>query len=87
MDDYIFLKFIFCFIQRFECYTTLIVRKLLYNKNQISTSISKRVVTYINITATNISNNIIKQYYGIIKMFKVLAFAKKKQFSRTNILI
>ena len=31
--------------------------------------------------------NIIKQHYGIIKTFKVLVFVKKKQFSRTNILI
>ena len=73
--------------QRFECYTTLIVKKLLYNKNQIFTSISKSVVTYINIAVTNISNNMIKQYYSIIKMFKVLVIVKKEQFSRTNILI
>ena len=32
MDDYAFDKSIFNFIQRFECYTTLIVKKLLYNK-------------------------------------------------------
>ena len=47
-------------------------------KNQIFTSISKSVVTYINITVTNISNNIIKQYYGIIKTFKVLVIVAKK---------
>ena len=35
----------------------------------------------------NISNNITKQLYGIIKTFKVLVIAKKKQFSRTKILI
>ena len=56
-------------------------------KNQIFTSISKNVVTYINITVTNISNNIIKQYSGIIKTFKVVVIVEKKQFSRTNILI
>ena len=56
-------------------------------KNQIFTSISKSVVTYRNITVINISNNIIKQYYGIIKTFKALVIDKKKQFSRTNILI
>ena len=71
--------------QRLECYTTLIVKKLLYNKNQIFTSISKSVVTYINITVTNISNNIIKQYYGIMKTFKFLVIVKKKLLSRTNI--
>ena len=87
MDDYVFDKYIFYFIQRFECYATLIVKGLLYNKNQIFTSISKSVVTYINITVTNISNNIIKQYYSITKTFKVLVIVKKKQFSRTNILI
>ena len=32
MDDYIFDKSIFHFIQRFECYTTFIVKELLYNK-------------------------------------------------------
>ena len=74
--------------QLFEYHTTLIVKKLLYNKKSIFfTSISKSVVIYITITVTNIPNNIIKQYYGIIKAFKVLVFVKKKQFSRTNILI
>ena len=29
----------------------------------------------------------IKQYYGLIKTFKVLVIVKKKPFSRTNILI
>ena len=38
-------------------------------------------------TVTNISNNIRKQYYGIIKTFKVLVIVKRKQFNRTNILI
>ena len=51
------------------------------------TSISKSVVTCTTITVTNISNSIIKQYYGIMKLFKVLVIIKKKQFSRTNILI
>ena len=32
IDDYVFDKSIFYFIQRFECYTTLIVKELLYNK-------------------------------------------------------
>ena len=64
--------------QRLECYTTLIVKELLYNKNQFFTFISESFVTYITITVTNISNNIIKQYYGIIKLFKVLVIVKKK---------
>ena len=48
------------------------------NKNQFFNSILKNVVTYMNITITNISNNIIKQYYDIIKKLKVLVIAKKK---------
>ena len=56
-------------------------------KNQIFTSISKSVVTYINIAVTNISNNIIKHYYGIMKTFKVLVIVKKKQFSKTYFFI
>ena len=71
--------------QSFECYAKLIFEELLYNKRSIFfSSISKYFVT---ITVINISKNIIKQYYGIIKTFKVLAIVKDKQFSRTNILI
>ena len=78
----------FITFQHFECCTALIVKELLYNnKIKFFTSISKSVVIYINITVTKISNNIIKQYYGTVKMFKVLVIVKKKQFSRTNILI
>ena len=78
----------FITFQRFECYTTLIVKELLCNKKiKFFASISKSVVTYITITVANISNNTIKQYYGTAKTFKVLVIVKKKQFSRTNILI
>ena len=78
----------FFIFERFEFYTTLIVKDLLYNsKINFFTSILQSVVTYITIVVTNISSNIIKQYYGIIKTFKVLVIVKKKQFSRTNILI
>ena len=88
MDDYVFDKSIFHFIfQHFESYTILIVKELLYNKNQSSTSISENVVTYINITVTNISNNMLKQYYGMIKTSKVLVIVEKKQFIKTNSLI
>ena len=88
MDDYVFNKSKFIIFQRFECYTTFIVKELLYNnKIKFFTSISKSIATYITITVTYISNNIIKQYYGIIKNFKILVIVKKKQFSRTNILI
>ena len=91
MDDARMTKFStnpYFIFQRFECYTTLIFKELLYNKKiSFFTSISKSFVTYMAITVTNISNNIIKQYYGIIKLFKVLVIVKKKQFSRTNILI
>ena len=90
MDDYVFDKSIFYF---FSNVSSVILHSLSGNcftvKNQICTSISKSNVTctYINITVTNISNNIIKQYYGIVKTFKVLVIVKKNQFSRTNILI
>ena len=47
----------------------------------------KKCRTYITLTLANISNNIIKQNYGIIKTFKVLLIVKKKQFGRINILI
>ena len=57
------------------------------NKIKFFTSISESVVTCINVAVTNISNNIIEHYYGIIKTFKVLVIVKKEQFSRTNILI
>ena len=41
----------FTILQRFDCYTTLIVKELLGNKKiNIFTSISKSVVTYITIT-------------------------------------
>ena len=59
----IYVLFIF---QHFECYTTLIVKELLYiNKIIFYTFISKSVVTFMILTITNISDNIIKQYYGI----------------------
>ena len=70
----------FVIFQRFECYTTLIVKELLYNnKIKFFTSTSKSVVTYLTIAVTNISNHIIKQHYGIKKSFKVLVIVKKKQ--------
>ena len=74
----------------FSNFSSIILHSLSRNYNKKSiffTSISKSVVIYITITVTNIPNNIIKQYYGIIKAFKVLVIFKKKQFSRTNILI
>ena len=67
-------------LQLFECYTTLIVKELPCNKKIKSfTSISKTFITYITITVANISNNIIKPYYGIIKLFQVLIIVKKKK--------
>ena len=49
----------FIIFQRFECYTTLIVKELLCN-NEIKffISISKSDLTYITIAITNISSNI-----------------------------
>ena len=73
--------------QRLECYTTLIAKELLYNKNQMFYFYFKKCRAYITITVTNISNSIIKQYYVVIKLLKILLILKKKQFSRTNILI
>ena len=78
----------FIVFQRFECYATRIAKELRYvNKITFFTFISKSVLTYITLTVSNITNNIIKQYFGIIKTFKVLLIVKKKQFSRNNILI
>ena len=75
----------FVIFQRFECYTTLIVKELLYNnKIKFFTSTSKSVVTYITIAVTNISNHIIKQHYGIKKSFKVLVIVKKKQLRQAT---
>ena len=73
--------------QRFKCYTNLLSRNCFTIKNQIFYFYFKKFCNFHNLTVTNISNNIIKQYYGIIKLFKVLAIVKKKHFSRTNILI
>ena len=74
--------------QRFKCYTTLFVKELLYNeKSNFLLLFQKFCNLHKYIAVTNISNNIIKQYYGIIKLFKVLVIVKNKQFSRTYILI
>lgn len=56
-------------------------------KSNFVTSVSKCVVTYITLTVTRLSNNLIKQNYGIMKKLKVLVILKKKQFSRNNTLI
>ena len=82
MDDYVFNKSIFYFIQRFQRYTTLIVKELLYNKKSNFYFYFKKCC---NLHKYNQPNNIIKQYYGIIKTFKVLFIVKKKQFGRINI--
>ena len=49
---------------------------LYYTKCQ-GISFSKKVITYINLTVSNVPNDIIKQYYSIIKAIKVLVIAKK----------
>ena len=67
----------FIIFQRFECYTTPIVKELFYN-NKIN---SKSVVTYITMAVTNISNNIIKQYYRkycFIMLFESLPQSRRK---------
>ena len=78
----------FIIFKRFDYFTAFIPKVLLYNnKIKFFTPISKSVITYITIAVTNILNNITKQFYVIIKTFKVLLIVRKKQFSRTNILI
>ena len=58
---------------------TLIVKELLYiNKIQFFHCPFKKFDNLINLTLTEISNNIIKQYYGMTKTFKVLVIVKKK---------
>ena len=48
------------------------------------TSISKIVLTYITIAVANISNNIIKQYYGIIKNVQSSSYCQKEKRKRMN---
>ena len=65
--------------------TKLIIKELFCNTIHVFNTISKTFMRQI--AATNMWNNIIKQYYGIIETIKVLVIVKNKQFSRTNILI
>ena len=65
----------------------LLSRNCFTIKIKFFTSISKSVVTCITITVTNISNSIMKQFYGIRKLKENVVIAKKKQLNRTNILI
>ena len=92
MDDYVFHKPIFYLFYFISNMSSVILHSQSRNcfiliKSFFYASISKSVVTYMTLIIINISNNIIKQYYGIIKAFKLLVIVKKKQFSRTNILI
>ena len=88
IGDYALDKSIFCLFSNVWSATTLIFKELVYiNRIHFFTAISKSVITYITSTVTNISNNIIKQHYGIIKTFKVLIIVKKKRFIRPNTLI
>ena len=77
MPEQVFEKNIFYCFPTFRVLYYIIVEysthcqgTALQQKIKLFTSNSKSVVTYI--TITNISNNIIKQYYCIIKTFKVL---------------
>ena len=82
MDDYVFGKSIFFIsFQRFECYTTFIVKELLYvNKIKFFTSISKskKCRKLHNFDRNQHIKLHIKQYYGIIKTFKVLVIVEKE---------
>ena len=65
---------------------TLIVKELpCIKKIQFWTTISKNV--NITLTVTDISNNVTKQNYNVIKTFKVLIIAKKEQFRGTNLFV
>ena len=63
--------------KRFKCDTNSLSRNCVTIKIYFFSSVSKSFVTYVTIAETNISNNIIKQYYDIIKLFKVLVIVKK----------
>ena len=76
-----FLANSYFIFQRLECYTTLIVKELLYNKNQMFYFYFKKCRAYITVTVTNISNSIIKQYYVVIKLLRVLLILKKNSLA------
>ena len=83
IDDYIFDKSIFYL---FSNVLSVIMHSLSRNnftltKSNFFTSISKSVITYITLTVTNISNNMIKQYYGIVKTFKALVIVKRNSLA------
>ena len=75
-----FLRYPFLFIfQRFECQgiIKLVIIKLLISNNNINKiqffyCPFKSVITYITLTATDILNNITKQYYGIATVNKTI---------------
>ena len=70
MNDYVFGNSIFYYFPTVRVlYYTHGQGTALQQKIKFLNTISKSVVTYITITVTNISNNIIKQYYGTIKKF------------------
>ena len=73
MSDYVFDKSIFYLLSNVPSVNTSIVKEQLYiNKIYFFTAISKNAVAYITLIETNISNNIIKQCYDIMKTLKVL---------------
>ena len=87
IDDFVFHKFILLIFQ-VSGVTTGIVKELLFiNKIHFFYCSFKKCRNFQTLTLTDISNNITKQYYGIIKTFNVLIMVKKKQLSRTNIFI
>ena len=82
-----FLANSYFIFQRLECYTTLIVKELLYNKNQMFYFYFKKCRAYITVTVTNISNSIIKQYYVVIKLLRVLLILKKNSLAELIFLL
>ena len=83
IDYYIFDKSI---LYLFSNVLSVIMHSLSRNnftltKSNFFTSISKSVITYITLTVTNISNNMIKQYYGIVKTFKALVIVKRNSLA------
>ena len=84
--SYVFDEFIFVYIPTICVLLNSLPRNCFTLILHFFTATSKSVITEITFTVTDISNKI-KQYYDIIKTFKVLIIFEKKQFSTTNILI
>ena len=81
VDDYVLDKSIIYLFSNVSSFTRHSSKCFALVKSYFFTSISKSFVTYITSTVTNISNNIMKQNYGIRKTFKVKVIVKKKNLT------